>query len=58
MTLMYLLLLFPPGYIVFSGVRRSAGVQGLRVLVQSDRSPSYVDSRIEAFLKTMGVSDQ
>jgi len=42
------------GYIVFSGVRRSNGVQGLRVIVQSDQSASYVDDRIEAFLAKMG----
>ncbi|XP_076308150.1 insulin-degrading enzyme-like isoform X2 [Tachypleus tridentatus] len=41
------------GYIVFSGVRRSPNEQGLRVLVQSDRNPSYVDSRVEAFLAHM-----
>ena len=48
--------LFPAaGYIVFSGVRRSNGVQGLRVIVQSDRTPDYVESRIEGFLATMKV---
>lgn len=41
------------GYIVFSGIRRSNGVQGLRVIVQSDRHPSYVDQRVEAFLAKM-----
>ncbi|XP_046548482.1 insulin-degrading enzyme-like [Haliotis rubra] len=41
------------GYIVFSGLRRSSGVQGLRVIVQSDRQPSFVESRVEAFLKTI-----
>lgn len=41
------------GYIVFSGVRRASGVQGLRVIVQSDRHPDYLDSRIEAFLHSM-----
>nr|CAD7441027.1 unnamed protein product [Timema bartmani] len=41
------------GYIVFSGIRRSNGVQGLRVIVQSDRHPSYVDRRVEAFLANM-----
>ncbi|CAK1587423.1 unnamed protein product [Parnassius mnemosyne] len=40
------------GYIVFSGVRRSNGVQGLRVIVQSDRHPSYLEERIEAFLRS------
>jgi insulysin len=38
------------GYIVFSGVRRSNGAQGFRVIVQSERHPDYLDSRIEAFL--------
>ncbi|XP_013403642.1 insulin-degrading enzyme [Lingula anatina] len=41
------------GYIVFSGIRRNSGVQGLRIIVQSDRSPEYVESRTEAFLKKM-----
>ncbi|XP_052226154.1 insulin-degrading enzyme-like isoform X2 [Dreissena polymorpha] len=41
------------GYIVFSGIRRQSGVQGLRVIVQSDRTPQYVESRIEAFLETL-----
>ncbi|XP_060809254.1 insulin-degrading enzyme isoform X1 [Amyelois transitella] len=39
------------GYIVFSGVRRSSGVQGLRVIVQSDRHPGYVERRVEAFIE-------
>lgn len=43
------------GYIVFSGVRRSNGTQGLRIIVQSDRHPKYVDERVEAFLESMGV---
>ena len=38
------------GYIVFSGVRRSNGAQGLRVIVQSDRNPEYLDKRIELFI--------
>ena len=38
------------GYIVFSGVRRSNGAQGLRVIVQSERHPVYLDQRIESFL--------
>lgn len=44
------------GYIVFSGVRRAHGVQGMRFIVQSEKSPSYVDGRIEAFLYSMEVS--
>lgn len=43
------------GYIVFSGIRRSNGVQGLRIIVQSDRHPAYVDTRIEQFLVQMKV---
>ncbi|XP_068625858.1 insulin-degrading enzyme [Battus philenor] len=39
------------GYIVFSGVRRANGVQGLRIIVQSDRHPEYLEERIEAFLE-------
>lgn len=42
------------GYIVFSGLRRSNGAQGLRVIVQSVRHPNYVDQRVEAFLEAMG----
>ncbi len=41
------------GYIVWSGLRRACGVQGLRVIVQSDRHPDYLDERIEAFLASM-----
>lgn len=41
---------------MFSGIRRSNGVQGLRVIVQSERHPSYVDQRVEAFLAKMEVS--
>ena len=44
------------GYIVFSGLRRSNGAQGFRVIVQSDRHPKYIDERVEAFLTSMGVS--
>ncbi|KAI4457938.1 nardilysin [Holotrichia oblita] len=41
------------GYIVFSGIRRSNGVQGLRIIVQSEKHPRYVDERIETFLLDM-----
>ena len=41
------------GYIVFSGLRRMYGVQGLRVIIQSERHPNYLDSRIETFLESM-----
>lgn len=39
------------GYIVASGVRSFGGVQGIRVIVQSDKSPEYLDTRIENFIK-------
>ncbi|XP_050359378.1 insulin-degrading enzyme [Nymphalis io] len=39
------------GYIVFSGVRRSNGAQGLRIIVQSDRHPAYLEERIEKFIE-------
>lgn len=38
-----------------SGVRRSSGVQGLIVLVQSEKHPVYLNSRVEEFLKSMQV---
>ena len=40
------------GYIVFSGVRNFATTMGLRFLVQSERTPEYLDFRVEAFLVT------
>ncbi|XP_043912628.1 insulin-degrading enzyme isoform X1 [Protopterus annectens] len=42
------------GYIVFSGPRRANGVQGLRFIIQSEKPPHYLESRVEAFLKMMG----
>lgn len=39
------------GYIVFSGPRCSATTQSYRILVQSERTPEYIQSRIEEFLK-------
>ncbi|XP_029496768.1 insulin-degrading enzyme-like isoform X2 [Oncorhynchus nerka] len=39
------------GYIVFSGPRRANGVQGLRFIIQSEKAPHYLESRVEAFLK-------
>uniref|UniRef100_A0A7M4FBB5 Insulin-degrading enzyme n=1 Tax=Crocodylus porosus TaxID=8502 RepID=A0A7M4FBB5_CROPO len=41
------------GYIVFSGPRRANGIQGLRFIIQSEKPPHYLESRVEAFLKTM-----
>lgn len=45
--------LHPLGYIVFSGPRRANGVQGLRFIIQSEKAPHYLESRVEAFLCTM-----
>lgn len=44
------------GYIVFSGIRRTSGAQGLRIIVQSDKHPQYVEKRIDLFLDSMLVS--
>ncbi|XP_025418538.1 insulin-degrading enzyme-like isoform X2 [Sipha flava] len=41
------------GYIVFSSSSRSHGVLNLRIIVQSDRTPMYVDSRIENYINTI-----
>ncbi|XP_053988603.1 insulin-degrading enzyme [Hylaeus volcanicus] len=41
------------GYIVFSGVQRTNAAEGLRIIVQSDRHPKYVEQRIDAFLESM-----
>jgi len=38
------------GYVVWSGVRPAATTMGYRVLVQSERDPPYLESRINAFL--------
>ncbi|XP_020292220.1 insulin-degrading enzyme isoform X2 [Pseudomyrmex gracilis] len=41
------------GYIVFSDVCQTNGAQGLRVIVQSDKHPKYVEKRIDLFMKSM-----
>ncbi|XP_077296687.1 insulin-degrading enzyme-like [Arctopsyche grandis] len=41
------------GYTVSRGIRYCNGVLGIRISVQSDRHPSYVESRVEAFLQHM-----
>ena len=38
------------GYVVWSGVRPAAVTMGYRVLIQSERDPDYLESRIDAFL--------
>lgn len=37
------------GYLVFSGVRKTIGSMGFRIIVQSERSSDYLESRIEEF---------
>ncbi|XP_014206136.1 insulin-degrading enzyme isoform X2 [Copidosoma floridanum] len=41
------------GYIVFSGIRRADGVQGLKILVQSGHHPQFVERRIDSFTSQM-----
>lgn len=38
------------GYVVWSGVRPAAVTMGYRVLIQSERDPDYLETRINAFL--------
>ncbi|XP_066996978.2 insulin-degrading enzyme [Anabrus simplex] len=41
------------GYIVSCDVRGYGGVHGLRIIVQSNKHPKYVDQRIEVFIENM-----
>lgn len=43
------------GYIVFSGFRPSATTMGYLVLVQSERTPDHLESRVNAFLLKFGT---
>ncbi|RMZ82427.1 hypothetical protein DV737_g2137, partial [Chaetothyriales sp. CBS 132003] len=38
------------GYVVWSGVRPAATTMGYRVLIQSERDPDYLETRVNAFL--------
>lgn len=38
------------GYVVFSSIRNFATTCGFRILVQSERPPQYLDTRVEVFL--------
>ncbi|PGH21335.1 hypothetical protein AJ80_03386 [Polytolypa hystricis UAMH7299] len=38
------------GYVVWSGPRYGSTTMGYRVIIQSERSPTYLESRIDAFL--------
>lgn len=42
------------GYVVFSSVANTHGTTNLRILVQSERSSAYLESRIVAFLNSFG----
>ncbi|KAK0389429.1 hypothetical protein NLU13_3004 [Sarocladium strictum] len=42
------------GYVVFSGMRSLFTTCGIRFLIQSERTPQYLDTRIEAFLARYG----
>ncbi|KKK23045.1 hypothetical protein ARAM_006420 [Aspergillus rambellii] len=42
------------GYVVWSGARYSATTIGYRVIIQSERTCQYLDSRIDAFLTNFG----
>jgi insulysin len=44
------------GYIVFTGQRMGASTAGYRIIIQSERSPQYLEERINAFLVTLGDS--
>ena len=44
------------GYIVKSLVRRSNGAQGIKIVVQSEWEPKYLDARIEAFIASLEES--
>lgn len=42
------------GYIVFCGARVFATTYGFRWLVQSERTPQYLEARVEAFINSFG----
>ncbi|KAL2004579.1 hypothetical protein VTN00DRAFT_3315 [Thermoascus crustaceus] len=42
------------GYVVWSGARYSATTIGYRVIIQSERTAEYLESRIDAFLSRFG----
>lgn len=41
------------GYVVWSGVRPAATMMGYRILIQSERNPDYLETRINTFLDQM-----
>ncbi|KAL4904401.1 hypothetical protein BDW74DRAFT_178981 [Aspergillus multicolor] len=42
------------GYVVWSGARYSATTIGYRVIIQSERTAEYLESRIDSFLSSFG----
>ncbi|KAJ5737805.1 Peptidase M16 core [Penicillium malachiteum] len=42
------------GYVVWSGSRYNATTMGYRVIIQSERTAKYLESRIETFLREFG----
>ncbi|KAJ5688808.1 hypothetical protein N7462_003200 [Penicillium macrosclerotiorum] len=44
------------GYVVWSGSRYNATTMGYRVIIQSERTTQYLESRIESFLTEFGVA--
>ncbi|CAG8247922.1 unnamed protein product [Penicillium olsonii] len=42
------------GYVVWSGARYNATTLGYRVIIQSERTAQYLESRIESFLREFG----
>jgi insulysin len=44
------------GYVVWSGSRYNATTMGYRVIIQSERTAQYLESRIEAFLREFGTT--
>lgn len=42
------------GYMVFSGLRKQTCMIGLRIIIQSEKSPIYLESRIELFIVKLG----
>ncbi|GES66360.1 a-pheromone processing metallopeptidase Ste23 [Aspergillus terreus] len=46
------------GYVVWSGARYSATTIGYRVIIQSERTAEYLESRIDAFLSSFRTSLQ
>jgi insulysin len=43
------------GYTVWTSVRRSRETQGFQILVQGDKHPAYVESRIDKFLNDLEI---